>query len=103
LVHPQACKRAGSRGYMASTLIGKAGLFPTLLERRGLASALSAHLAKQGSVALTVETSADRRFDFAVESATYLFCVEAANAVGGSADVTLAVQSRSTGQVPQLT
>jgi signal transduction histidine kinase len=69
------------------------GLFPTLLERRGLAPALSAHFAKQGSVALTVETSADRRFDFAVESATYLFCVEAANAVGGSADITLAVQS----------
>ncbi|HEX2317960.1 MAG TPA: hypothetical protein VHJ18_03155, partial [Streptosporangiaceae bacterium] len=70
------------------------GLFPTLLERRGLAPALSAHFAKQGLVALTVEPSADRRFDSAVEAATYLFCIEAAaNAVGGSADITIAVQS----------
>jgi signal transduction histidine kinase len=69
------------------------GLFPTLLERRGLAPALSAHFAKQGLVALTVEPSADRRFDSAVEAATYLFCIESANAVGGSADITIAVQS----------
>jgi hypothetical protein len=69
------------------------GLFPTLLERRGLAPALSAHFAKQGLVTLTIEPSADRRFDSAVEAATYLFCIEAANAVAGSADITLAVQS----------
>jgi hypothetical protein len=70
------------------------GLLPVLLERRGLAPALSTHFAHEaGNVSLRVDDPAAGRYDSAVEAAMYLFCVEATRAVGGSADITVAEPS----------
>lgn len=53
------------------------GVFPALLQRRGLVAALSAQLDLTGSPAmLDVDESLDRRLDPAIEGAAYLFCVE---------------------------
>ena len=53
------------------------GVFPALLQRRGLVAALSAQLdATASPVALDVDESMGGRLDPAVEAAAYLFCVE---------------------------
>jgi len=53
------------------------GVFPALLQRRGLVAALSAQLdATASPVALDVDESLTERLDPAVEAAAYLFCVE---------------------------
>ena len=53
------------------------GVFPALLQRRGLVAALSAQLDATASPAvLDVDGSLDGRLDPAVEAAAYLFCVE---------------------------
>jgi len=53
------------------------GVFPALLQRRGLGAALSAELdAIASPVALDVDESMGGRLDPAVEAAAYLFCVE---------------------------
>ena len=55
------------------------GVFPALLERRGLVPALSAQLdATHPWAVLQVAESADRRLDRAAEAAGYLFCIEVA-------------------------
>jgi signal transduction histidine kinase len=55
------------------------GVFPALLERRGLVPALSAQLdATHPLTLLTVDDSADDRISRAAEAAGYLFCVEVA-------------------------
>ena len=55
------------------------GVFPALLERRGMVPALSAQLDAIGSPAqLEVAESAERRLDRAAEAAGYLFCIEVA-------------------------
>jgi hypothetical protein len=55
------------------------GVFPALLERRGLGPALSAFLDLSRPFAvLEVDESAERRMDKAAEAAAYLFCVEVA-------------------------
>src|SRR6476661_3113019 len=55
------------------------GLFPALLDRRGLIPALSAQLdLTHPHTRLDVHESADRRLDRAVEAAGYLFCVQVA-------------------------
>ena len=55
------------------------GVFPALLERRGLIPALSAQLELTHPHArLDIDETADRRLDRAVEAAGYLFCVEVA-------------------------
>ncbi len=61
------------------------GVFPALLQRRGLVAALSAHLDATASPAvLDVDGSMVGRLDPAVEAAAYLFCVEVvANATDG--------------------
>ena len=62
------------------------GVFPALLQRRGLVAALSAQLdATASTVALDVDESLNGRLDPAVEAAAYLFCVEvAASATDGA-------------------
>jgi hypothetical protein len=55
------------------------GVFPALLERRGLVPALAAQLDLTHPFAqLSVAESADRRLDRAAEAAGYLFCIEVA-------------------------
>src|SRR4029077_1965309 len=55
------------------------GVFPALLERRGLVPALSAQLdATHPLTLLTVDDSADRRVNRAAEAAGYQFCIEVA-------------------------
>lgn len=55
------------------------GVFPALLERRGLVPALAAQLPATTPLAkLQVAQSADQRLDRAAEAAGYLFCVEVA-------------------------
>ena len=55
------------------------GVFPALLERRGLIPALSAQLdLTHPHTRLDIDDTADRRLDRAVEAAGYLFCVEVA-------------------------
>ena len=55
------------------------GVFPALLDRRGLIPALSAQLdLTHPHTLLDVDDTADRRLDRAVEAAGYLFCVEVA-------------------------
>jgi hypothetical protein len=55
------------------------GVFPALLERRGLVPALSAQLdATHPLTLLTVDDSADQRVNRAAEAAVYLFCIEVA-------------------------
>jgi signal transduction histidine kinase len=55
------------------------GVFPALLDRRGLIPALAGQLARTHPHALLdVDDSADRRLDRAVEAAAYLFSVEVA-------------------------
>ena len=55
------------------------GVFPALLERRGLVPALAAQLDATHPLALLdVAESAERRLDRAAEAAGYLFCVEVA-------------------------
>ena len=55
------------------------GVFPALLDRRGLIPALSAQLAlTHPHTLLDIDDTADRRLDRAVEAAGYLFCVEVA-------------------------
>ena len=55
------------------------GVFPALLERRGLVPALVAQLDATHPLArLDVDGSADRRLDRAAEAAGYQFCVEVA-------------------------
>ena len=55
------------------------GVFPALLERRGMVPALSAQLdATRSPAQLEVAESAERRLDRAAEAAGYLFCVEVA-------------------------
>jgi len=55
------------------------GVFPALLDRRGLIAALSAQLdLTHPQAVLNVDHSADRRLNRAVEAAGYLFCVEVA-------------------------
>jgi signal transduction histidine kinase len=55
------------------------GVFPALLERRGLVPALSAQLdATHPLTLLTVDDSADQRVNRAAEAAGYLFCIEVA-------------------------
>ena len=55
------------------------GVFPALLERRGMVPALSAQLdATRSPAQLEVAESAERRLDRAAEAAGYLFCIEAA-------------------------
>jgi signal transduction histidine kinase len=55
------------------------GLFPALLDRRGLIPALSAQLdLTHPHTRLDVDKTADRRLDRAVEAAGYLFCVQVA-------------------------
>lgn len=62
------------------------GVFPALLERRGLRPALSAQLdLTHPQAQLEVDAAADRRFDRAVEAAGYLFCIEVAPTEGNSA------------------
>ena len=61
------------------------GVFPALLDRRGLMPALSAQLdLTHPHTRLEVDAGADRRFDRAVEAAGYLFCVEVAPTEGDS-------------------
>ena len=62
------------------------GVFPALLQRRGLVAALSAQIdATASTVALDVDESLNGRLDPAVEAAAYLFCVEvAASATDGA-------------------
>ena len=67
------------------------GVFPALLDRRGLIPALSAQLdLTHPHTLLDVDDTANRRLDRAVEAAGYLFCVEVAPA-GRSALITLRV------------
>ena len=55
------------------------GVFPALLERRGLIPALYAQLdATHPLTVLDIDDSADRRLNRAAEAAAYLFCVEVA-------------------------
>ncbi|MET0864949.1 MAG: hypothetical protein ABWZ98_11490 [Nakamurella sp.] len=55
------------------------GVFPALLERRGLVPALSAQLPSSHPYAvLEADSAASGRLDRAAEAAGYLFCVEAA-------------------------
>jgi signal transduction histidine kinase len=55
------------------------GVFPALLERRGLVPALSSQLdATHPLTLLTVDDSADQRVSRAAEAAGYLFCIEVA-------------------------
>jgi signal transduction histidine kinase len=55
------------------------GVFPALLDRRGLVPALSGQLARtHPHTLLDVDDAADRRLGRAVEAAAYLFCVEVA-------------------------
>ena len=55
------------------------GLFPALLDRRGLIPALSAQLdLTHPHTRLDIHETADRRLDRAVEAAGYLFCVQVA-------------------------
>jgi hypothetical protein len=55
------------------------GVFPALLERRGLVPALISQLdASHPLCRLDVAVSADRRLDRAVEAAGYQFCVDVA-------------------------
>jgi signal transduction histidine kinase len=55
------------------------GVFPALLDRRGLVPALSAQLdLTHPHTVLDVDANAQRRLDRAVEAAGYLFCVEVA-------------------------
>jgi signal transduction histidine kinase len=55
------------------------GMFPALLDRRGLVAALSAQLDLTHPLAvLTVDDTADRRLNRAVEAAGYVFCTEVA-------------------------
>ena len=55
------------------------GVFPALLDRRGLIPALSAQLdLTHPHTRLDVDETADRRLDRAVEAAGYLFCVQVA-------------------------
>ena len=57
------------------------GVFPALLDRRGLVPALSGQLAStHPHTRLDVDDAAGRRLDRAVEAAAYLFCVEVAPA-----------------------
>lgn len=57
------------------------GLFPALLERRGLVPALADRLAHtHAHTRVEVDDSADRRLPRAVDAAAYLFCVEMAPA-----------------------
>ena len=68
------------------------GVFPALLDRRGLTPALSAQLCLTHPRALlAVDPAADRRFDRAVEAAGYLFCVEVAP-TGGHSEVRLGIE-----------
>jgi DNA-binding transcriptional LysR family regulator len=61
------------------------GVFPALLDRRGLIPALSAQLdLTHPHTRLDVHKSADRRLDRAVEAAGYLFCVQVAPTDRGS-------------------
>jgi signal transduction histidine kinase len=55
------------------------GVFPALLERRGLAPALAARLAgTHPQAVLDIEDAAMDRLDRAVETAAYVFCIEVA-------------------------
>jgi signal transduction histidine kinase len=55
------------------------GVFPALLDRRGLVPALSAQLnVTHPHTVLDIDVTADRRLNRAVEAAGYLFCVEVA-------------------------
>ena len=55
------------------------GVFPALLDRRGLVAALTAQLdLTHPQTALLVDASADQRLNRAVEAAGYLFCIEVA-------------------------
>ncbi|MET0865175.1 MAG: hypothetical protein ABWZ98_12650 [Nakamurella sp.] len=55
------------------------GVFPALLERRGLGPALTAALdASHPHATLQIDESAQRRLDPAAEAAGYLFCIEVA-------------------------
>ena len=55
------------------------GVFPALLERRGLVPALISQLdASHPLIRLDVAVSADRRLDRAVEAAAYQFCIDVA-------------------------
>jgi len=55
------------------------GVFPALLERRGLVPALAAQLsATHPLTLLNVDGAAERRMDRAAEAAGYLFCIEVA-------------------------
>ncbi len=68
------------------------GVFPALLERRGLIPALADRLATtQPSVRLAVEGSARQRLDPAVETAGYVFCEEISSS-GELESVHLAVE-----------
>jgi signal transduction histidine kinase len=79
----------GDTGMMLERLIGETeraleelrtvcrGVFPALLERRGLIPALSAQLdAAHPLAVLQVDDSADQRLDRAAEAAAYQFCID---------------------------
>ena len=52
------------------------GLFPALLQRRGLVPALASHLQTTNPQAVLVVDGIDQRLDHPVEAASYLFCVQ---------------------------
>jgi hypothetical protein len=54
------------------------GLFPALLQRRGLVPALASHLQTNHPQAMLAADGIDERLDHAIEAAGYLFCSQVA-------------------------